>query len=128
AGSSTSAATRPSGTWRGCSTPSSRAGSTTTGGSTSPPCTHPSGRSTSTSLVGPSGSTSGSGGTRDGHGGSSPALRCASRTSSPIGDSGCDLTAGQREPDEPRGSRPVLREPGGETPPGYSPRRGLRAT
>ncbi len=28
---------------------------------------------------------------------------------------------GQWEPGEPRGSRRVLREPGGETPPGYSP-------
>ena len=32
------------------------------------------------------------------------------------------LTAGRWEPDEPRGSRPVLREPGGAIPPGYSPR------
>jgi len=30
-------------------------------------------------------------------------------------------TAGYREPDEPRGSRPVLRERGGETPPRHSP-------
>ena len=30
-------------------------------------------------------------------------------------------TAGYWEPDEPRGSRPVLRERGGETPPRYSP-------
>jgi hypothetical protein len=30
-------------------------------------------------------------------------------------------TAGFREPDEPRGSRPVLRERGGETPPRHSP-------
>lgn len=29
--------------------------------------------------------------------------------------------AGQWEPDESRGSSPVLREPGGEIPPGYSP-------
>ena len=32
------------------------------------------------------------------------------------------LTAGYWEPDEPRGSRPVLRERGGETPPRHSPR------
>ncbi len=31
-------------------------------------------------------------------------------------------TAGYWEPDEPRGSRPVLRERGGETPPRHSPR------
>src|ERR1039458_3711075 len=31
------------------------------------------------------------------------------------------LTAGYWEPDEPRGSRPVLRERGGETPPRHSP-------
>ena len=30
-------------------------------------------------------------------------------------------TAGYWEPDEPRGSRPVLRERGGETPPRHSP-------
>ena len=33
------------------------------------------------------------------------------------------LTAGQWEPDESRGSSPVLREPGGEIPPGHSPDR-----
>jgi hypothetical protein len=32
-------------------------------------------------------------------------------------------TAGYWEPDEPRGSRPVLRERGGETPPRHSPRK-----
>src|SRR5439155_24697324 len=32
------------------------------------------------------------------------------------------LTAGQWEPDESRGSSPVLREPGGAIPPGHSPR------
>ncbi len=37
----------------------------------------------------------------------------------PLGDS--MPTAGYREPDEPRGSRPVLRERGGETPPRHSP-------
>ncbi len=40
----------------------------------------------------------------------------------------CALTAGQWEPDEPRGSSPVLREPGGAIPPGYSPHRWLRVS
>ena len=42
------------------------------------------------------------------------------------GDSAHVLTAGRWEPDESRGSSPVLREPGGAIPPGYSPCRPLR--
>ncbi len=34
-------------------------------------------------------------------------------------------TAGYWEPDEPRGSRPILRERGGETPPRHSPSSGV---
>jgi hypothetical protein len=37
------------------------------------------------------------------------------------------LMAGQWEPDESRGSSPVLREAGGEIPPAYSPRFDRRA-
>ena len=41
----------------------------------------------------------------------------ASPTCSPTGASACALTAGRWEPDERRGSRPVLRAPGGAIPP-----------
>ena len=40
---------------------------------------------------------------------------------SPTGGSACAPTAGRWEPDESRGSRPVLRAPGGAIPPGDSP-------
>src|SRR5690606_40592804 len=48
-------------------------------------------------------------------------LRIRSRAFFRTGNLTPILKAGGWEPDEPRGSRPVLREPGGAIPPGYSP-------
>ena len=58
AGGSTCAVTSPSATSHGHQTRSCEAGSPTTGASIRPGCTDPSGASTSTSFVGPGGSTS----------------------------------------------------------------------
>ena len=48
--------------------------------------------------------------------------RRASAPLRPLASWACGPTAGRWEPDERRRSRPVLREPGGEIPPGHSPR------
>src|SRR3954464_4256653 len=104
-----------------CSTTSCRGGSTTTGASTSPGCSTSCGGSTGTWRGGPAASSNGYDVENDG--------RWAGWPRSPSGLPGCSrtggsapvLTAGQWEPDEPRGSSPVLREPGGAIPPGYSP-------
>ncbi|MGH3479460.1 MAG: group II intron reverse transcriptase/maturase [Nocardioidaceae bacterium] len=99
-------------------------GSTTTGASTSPGCSTSSGGSTTTWCGGSAGSTNNGCATASDarwHGWPrSPGdLPACSRT----GGSARVLTAGQWEPDESRGSRPVLREPGGAIPPGHSPGR-----
>ena len=53
--------------------------------------------------------------------GSWPTSSDASPACSLTGGSACAPTAGRWEPGESRGSRRVLREPGGATPPGHSP-------
>src|SRR3954464_12510726 len=104
-----------------CTTASCKGGSTTTGASTSPGCSTSCGGSTGTSRGGPAASSNGSDVGKDvrwaGWPRSPGDLRGCSRT----GVSAHVLMAGQWEPDEPRGSSPVLREPGGAIPPGYSP-------
>src|SRR4051794_17707636 len=100
-----------------CSTARCRAGSTTTDASTSPGCSTSSAGSTPTWCTGPARNTNG----------------CATRSAvqwpgwprspddlpacSHTGASAHVPTAGRWEPDESRGSRPVLREPGGANPP-----------
>ena len=64
--------------------------------------------------------------TRAGRAGSSLTSQDASPACSRTGAGVCALTAGRWEPGELRGSRRVLRAPGGETPPGDSPRRALQ--
>src|ERR1039458_4685357 len=125
-GGSTAAVTSPSRTLHACSTPSCKGGSTIMGASTSPCCSSFSGASTSTSFVGPCGNTSGCVVI-------SPERWSGWRTSLDVilaslltGGWVCDPTAGQWEPGERRRSRRVLREPGGEIPPGHSPRCPLR--
>src|SRR6516162_6443518 len=121
AGSWTSAATRPSWTWRGCSTLWCRVGSITMDDSTSRPCTRHSDRSTGILLVGLNGSISGCGAIAAARRSSWRTSLDVSPTSLRTGGLACGRTAGQWELDEPRGSRPVLRAPGGATPPGDSP-------
>ena len=57
-----------------------------------------------------------------GHAGSSLTSPDASPVCSRTGGLACALTAGRWEPGESRGSRRDLRAPGGEIPPGHSPR------
>lgn len=90
-------------------------------GPTSPGCIRLSGRSTSTWSVGPWGSIGGCAAGSGGRGSGWRASPGVSPISSPTGGSACGREAGQWEPDEPRGSRRVLREPGGEISPGHSP-------
>jgi hypothetical protein len=77
--------------------------------------------STRISCVGPNASTSGCGATPPRRAGSWSTCSSVSPDSSPIGDSARAPTAGRWEPGESRGSRRVLREPGGATPPGHAP-------
>jgi RNA-directed DNA polymerase len=108
-------------TWRRRSTPKSGDGSTTTGASTARSWFGCSDGSTSTSSDGRDGNTSDCAATPAKHAGCWSPSSDASQTCSLIGGSARALTAGRWEPDELRGSRPVLRAPGGETPPGDSP-------
>ena len=74
--------------------------------------------STTTSCGGPCGNTSGCAARQTGRAGwLADVARRAARPVRPLAARGCALTAGRWEPDESRGSRPVLREPGGEIPP-----------
>src|SRR3982751_1283818 len=100
---------------------SSEDGSTTTGGSTSPPYIPSCNASTNIWCVGPAENTNDSAATQGGHGRSSRKLREGIRTCSLTGVSASDHPAGRWEPCKSRGLRTVLREPGGEIPPGYSP-------
>jgi hypothetical protein len=115
--------TRPSPTWRGSSIRSSRAGSTTTGASTARCWPRFSGASTRISCVGPNASTNGCAATPPRRAGSWSTSSDANPGCSPTGGLVCAPTAGRWEPGERRRSRRVLREPGGETPPGHSPGR-----
>ena len=111
----------PSRTWRRRSTPKSRDGSTSMGASTAPSWSGYSDGSTNTSSDGRHGNTSGCAATPPKHAGSWLPSSDASPACSPTGGSACAPTAGRWEPDELRGSRPVLRAPGGAIPPGDSP-------
>src|ERR1700688_2763809 len=120
AGRFTNAVTRRWTIWRGCSMRLSAAGSTTTGATTSRLFTRPYGTSTGywrDGLIGSSSLYGAIGGERSN---GLPASRGDSHRCLCTG--GCYRdTAEQWEPDEVRASRPVLRAPGGEIPPGDSP-------
>jgi group II intron reverse transcriptase/maturase len=122
AGACTAGRARPSQTWRDRSTRSCGDGPTSMGASTAPSWSGFSGGSTTTSFVGPCGSTSGCAAIPPRHADSWPPSTDASRACSPTGGSARAPTAGRWEPDDGRLSRPVLRAPGGATPPGDSPR------
>jgi group II intron reverse transcriptase/maturase len=97
-------------------------GSTTTGASTAPGWSASCGGSTTTWSGGPAANTTSGCATASAARwnywpGPPGAIPACSRT----GGSARVLTAGQWEPDESRGSCPVLREPGGAIPPGHSP-------
>ena len=78
-----------------------------------------SGASTTISFVGPCGNTSGCAAAHAGRGDGWRASHDANRASSPTGRWACGHEAGRWEPCESRGSRTVLREPGGAIPPGH---------
>ena len=120
AGRCTSAATRRWTIWRGCSTRTSVAGSTTTAATTSRLSIRPYGTSTASWHDGRIGSSSPCDGTGGEHSSGWRASRDVSHCCSLTGGC-CRDVAEQWEPDEARVSRPVLRAPGGETPPGDSP-------
>jgi hypothetical protein len=122
AGACTAGRARPSQTWRDRSTRSCGDGPTSMGASTAPSWSGFSDGSTTTSFVGPCGSTSGCAAIPPRHAESWPPSTDASRACSPTGGSARAPTAGRWEPDDGRLSRPVLRAPGGATPPGDSPR------
>jgi len=109
-------------TWRRRSTLKFRDGSTSTGASTARSWSGCSDGSTNTSFVGPAANTSGCAATPPKHAGSWPMSSDASPACSRTGGSARAPTAGRWEPDELRGSPPVLRAPGGAIPPGDSPR------
>src|SRR5262249_57338364 len=81
---------------------------------------------TTPSSGGPCGNTNACAAVPPERAGSSLTSPDGSPACSRTGASACALTAGRWEPGEPRGSRRVLRAPGGETPPGDSPRRALQ--
>src|SRR5258708_11664232 len=120
AGCSTSVVTKRWTIWLGCSTQTSVAGSTTTGATTSRLFIRPYGTSTGYWRDGLIGSSSPFDVTGGEHGNGSNALRDDNHGCSLTGGC-CRDTAEQWEPDEARVSRPVLRAPGGEIPPGDSP-------
>src|SRR5215470_4315723 len=104
-----------------CSTRWCKAGSTTTDASTSPGCIHCSDASTSILFDGPGGNTNGCRATTGGRDGGWCASPDVIRRCLPTGNWACGPTAGQWERCALRGACTVLREPGGEIPPGHSP-------
>jgi hypothetical protein len=111
----------PSPTWPKRSTPKSGDGPTTTGASTARSWSGFSDGSTNTSSDGRDGNTSGCAAPPPRRKGSWPPSTDASPACSPTGGSARAPKAGRWEPDELRGSRPVLRAPGGAIPPATHP-------
>src|ERR1017187_698805 len=105
--------------------PRSEAGSTTTEPSTAPSCTSSHCASTNTWSDGPCRNSSDCGGSHSKRGPGSMLHDSKTPGSLPTGTFFRSLPTDLQEPDEPRGSRPVLREPGGAIPPGYSTRHHL---
>ena len=97
------------------------AGSIITGPSTAPSCASSPGVSMSTSLDGPCRSSNDLGASTSGRWNGCSGCTAANRLCSLIGSLSHSLHVGLWGPDDERLSRPVLREPGGEIPPGHSP-------
>src|SRR5581483_8011001 len=106
--------------WPPTSTRWPEAGSTTTEPSTAPSCASWPGASTTTWSDGPCRSSNDSGADTPERSTGWSVYTTTSQPYSPTGNSPHRYAADPWEPDDGRLSRPVLREPGGETPPGYS--------
>jgi len=111
----------PSQTSRSRSTRKYAGGPTSMGASTAQRWSGSSDRSTNTSFVGPAGNTSGCAGIPPRREGSWLTSTDASRGCSRTGSLARAPAAGRWEPDELRGSRPVLRAPGAAMPPATHP-------